>query len=160
LVLGDENDNEGKTPFSDEDLVWMANLPYTIRIPGHLFGEVSDTLIVHAGLIPGVNLDDTDSRTFMVLRDLKCEDSPIFHTVPWASLWNGPEHVIFGHDAKRGLQEYEHATGLDTGCVYGKKLTGIILPQRKIVQVDARRSYVPIIEKSCTIPTAPYNSRA
>jgi Calcineurin-like phosphoesterase len=153
LVLGDEgDDSENKATFSDEDLVWMANLPYTIRIPNHVLREESDIIIVHAGLIPGVHLEDMDSQTFMVLRDLKCEDSSSVRTTPWASLWTGPEQVIFGHDAKRGFQKYEHAVGLDTGCVYGKKLTGIILPQRKTVQVNAYRSYVPIIEKRDTTP--------
>jgi len=145
---------------SDEDVIWMAELPYTIRIPGSLLHEDMDTVIVHAGLVPGVQLEDQRIETMIAVREVeKVSDGNSdnyryeYRTrgkraldnerYPWASLWKGPYRVVFGHDARRGLQLHEGgwAIGLDTGAVYGKKLTGMILPGKKLVQVESLEVY-------------------
>jgi diadenosine tetraphosphatase ApaH/serine/threonine PP2A family protein phosphatase len=65
---------------------------------------------------------------------------------PWIEKYTGNpiDHIFFGHDARRGLQQGNHATGLDTGCAYGRYLTAIILPERHIVQVQAHEVYVDV----------------
>lgn len=64
---------------------------------------------------------------------------------PWVESWKNDIHIYFGHDAKRLLQLTEYATGLDTGCVYGKKLTGVLIDQntkkRQFLEVKAHRMY-------------------
>lgn len=45
-------------------------------------------------------------------------------------------HVIFGHWASRGLVLGEAVSGIDSGCVWGRQLTAMRLPDRRLVQVD------------------------
>jgi hypothetical protein len=35
--------------------------------------------------------------------------------------------IIYGHDAKQGLQLKQYSKGIDTGCVKGGKLTALVL---------------------------------
>jgi len=122
-----------------EDWAYLEGLPLYLPLP-----EL-EMIVVHGGLIPRVPLEEQPRNMLMNLRSITSEGEPskrVDAGAPWASLWPGPTHVVFGHDAVRGLQRHPFATGLDTGCVYGRALTALILPERRLVSVPARRAYV------------------
>ena len=123
---------------NDEDWAWLEALPYTIDLPAQ------GSVVVHAGLVPGVAIDRQKPDDMLTMRSIRADGTAskrLDEGRPWASLWVGPPHVYFGHDAVTGLQCHDHATGLDTGCVYGGKLTACVLPAREIVAVKAKRVY-------------------
>lgn len=97
--------------------------------------------------MPGVPLSKQKPEHLLKLRSIRPDGSPserAHEGVPWASLWEGPPFVIFGHDAVRGLQQHKHALGLDTGCVYGNRLTAYIVEEERLVSVPAKKAYAEI----------------
>eukprot|EP00980_Cylindrotheca_fusiformis_P030059 scaffold24294_cov186-Cylindrotheca_fusiformis.AAC.2 len=123
---------------SKADMKWMYSLPWYIS------SKELGALFVHAGFVSGIRLAKQNPRLMMNMRSILPDGtvtSKFFNNWPWARLWDGPQTVLFGHDADRGLQQYEHAIGLDTGCVYGGRLTACILPEKRLVSVSARREY-------------------
>jgi hypothetical protein len=111
----------------------------TITIPFY------NLVIVHAGLRPQVSsLNDQNPFDLLRMRDILDDGTPSEKRgqgQPWASKWLGKEFIVFGHDAARNLQVYDHALGLDTSCYSGGELTGYILPDKKLVSVKAKRVY-------------------
>lgn len=49
--------------------------------------------------------------------------------------------VVFGHWARMGLVVRDRLRGLDTGCVWGQRLTAWIAEEDRLVHVDAARAY-------------------
>jgi len=127
---------------SDEELAWLAARPLWLELDGTGKGS---HLVVHGGLVPGVPLDTQERKHLLNLRsiDEHGEPSKKIEGTPWAALWKGPQHAVFGHDAVRGLQRHPFATGLDTGCVYGGALTALVLPKGDLVSIQAKRAYAP-----------------
>jgi len=128
-----------------DDWRWLEGLPLWIAL-----GKASDdplaspgAVVVHAGVVPGIPLAEQKREHLLTLRSFAADGRPSKRVegAPWASRWPGPSHVVFGHDAVRGLQRWRHATGLDTGCVYGGMLTALVLPSGELVSVTARRAY-------------------
>jgi hypothetical protein len=126
-----------------DDVAYLRALPLWLEVPEH------ELLIVHAGLVPGVPLHEQRPEDLMYLRTLGQRQRKVL----WGTRYDGPPHVVFGHHAVEGLQLHSHATGLDTGCVYGGRLSALVLregekPPRArdrldaIVSVPARDCYV------------------
>lgn len=123
------------------DWAYLESLPLYLALP-----ELG-VLVVHGGLIPRVPLEEQPRDMIINLRSITSEGEPskrVDAGAPWGSLWPGPTHVVFGHDAVRGLQRHPFATGLDTGCVYGRELTALVLPVGELVSVPALRAYAPM----------------
>lgn len=135
---------------TDEDLDFMAAAPDVARLSGHW-------VLVHAGLRPGRPLHDPDApRTLRYLHRLTGRRVTLDEHVAapaesqhWSERWRGPWHVVYGHHALpepalRGL-----TFGIDTGAVYGGKLTALVLnglgrdDRPELVQVPAARAYAP-----------------
>ncbi|MEO5376970.1 MAG: symmetrical bis(5'-nucleosyl)-tetraphosphatase [Magnetococcus sp. DMHC-6] len=76
--------------------------------------------------------------------------SPNSPYLPWHQVraWQPSEQVVYGHWAAAGLTVGPHHIGLDSGCVYGGKLTAIRLddPQRPVFQVECPQYATPDLE--------------
>jgi diadenosine tetraphosphatase ApaH/serine/threonine PP2A family protein phosphatase len=128
---------------SSADWQLLSALPLFLRLPEH------GALVVHAGVVPGVAIERQLPDLLMNMRTLRPDgtgsrrpdDGPL-----WGTAWPGPELVIFGHHAMAGLQRHPHAIGIDTGCVYGGRLTAYLLPDDRLVSVPARTVYASVAD--------------
>lgn len=123
------------------DWTLLETSPIWIDLPEH------GIRIVHAGLVPGVPMEDQSRDALLHIRTVDVRGGPSRklreHHVLWGSVYVGGPHVIFGHNALPGLQLHPWATGLDTGCVYGGRLTAMVLREgEKVPRSIFRRQAV------------------
>jgi len=82
-------------------------------------------LFVHAGVRPGVPLDRQAAEDLLWIRE---EFFASRHDLPWT--------VVYGHTPQREVRmALPFHLGLDTGLVYGNKLSCLDVGGRRIVQV-------------------------
>jgi predicted phosphodiesterase len=135
-----ENDEETFARLRAGDWTYIESM-----LPTYEVGELN-TVFVHGGFLPGepwqkqpasvvtrVQVIDREGRP---RKRAECPDCPF-----WADLWNGPPFVVYGHTPRTEIYSLKWSVGLDTGCVMGGRLTAYLLPEKRFVQVEARRRY-------------------
>jgi serine/threonine protein phosphatase 1 len=114
-----------------DDVAWMRTLPYHY--------ETADVRVVHFGHFPGVPLDEVpeDVRAGSTSGEAKLRER--FGAAPWWDHYHDDVPIAFGHHVvgNEPLIVRDRVYGLDTGACHGGRLTGLVLPSRRIVSVPA-----------------------
>ena len=110
----------------------LESLPLWIDLGTHV--------VVHAGLRPGVELAAQAEEDLLELRTLG-PDRTSREGTPWYDAYRGEKVALFGHWPSAEPRRGPRALGLDTGCVYGHRLTAYVVEEDRIISVPARRAY-------------------
>ncbi len=153
-----------------EDLLsWLAALPDWIDIPSTTgerphavrpYGTPGGgVLVVHGGVLPGTPVADSRLRdqrgSLRTLRFLRRDCKGEWLPVPkgkerdgdrfWGDLWDGDRIIVYGHTpVPESTPRIRAKTiGIDTGCVYGGRLTAAVLEDGawRFESVAAKRAY-------------------
>ena len=141
-----------------EDVLFLETAVLFHRVPS------CNILVVHGG-IPGdrrtmpksitelIGLSNTKLKAFKLLMRTRYIDAQkgsfigLGHEKSgdpfWADVYDGRfGHVIFGHQPfLEGVKYFNHATGIDTGAVFGGSLTALIVEDdcsRQVISVESR----------------------
>ncbi len=116
----------------DGYLRYLSSLPFLINLNSHV--------VVHAGLRPEVPLEKQSPDDLVELRTIG-EDRTSREGTPWYEVYQGPAVALFGHWPAPQPRLGKYAVGLDTGCVYGGKLTGYTVESGEVSTVSAAKAY-------------------
>ncbi|MFE3772473.1 polynucleotide kinase-phosphatase [Streptomyces sp. NPDC059122] len=129
--------------FEKEDEAFRAGAAEFIRgLVSHYVLDGGGLVVCHAGL-PEKYHGRTSGRvrSFALYGDTTGETDEFGLPVryPWAEEYRGRAAVVYGHTPTPRAGWLNNTICLDTGCVFGGKLTALRWPERELVDVPAER---------------------
>jgi len=130
---------ENETPeFRKQALDFMDKLiAYYVLDDGQL-------IVAHAGLKEAYHGRSSNRvRAFALYGDTTGESDEYGLPVrlPWAQEYRGKALVVYGHTPTLDPEWINNTICVDTGCVFGGKLTAMRYPERQLVSVAAQAQY-------------------
>jgi protein phosphatase len=111
---------------------------------GHVVLDDGKLVVAHAGLPAAMHGRASAAvRAFALYGDTTGETDEYGLPVryPWAQDYRGQAMVVYGHTPVPEAGWINGTICIDTGCVFGGKLTALRYPERELVSVPARAVY-------------------
>ncbi|WP_203246016.1 bis(5'-nucleosyl)-tetraphosphatase PrpE [Sporosarcina beigongshangi] len=104
-------------------------------------------LIAHAGIperLIGIPYSEK-VRVFVLYGDITGETLPNGKPVrrDWAKQYNGQACIVYGHTPVKEARFLQQTVNVDTGCVFGGKLTALRYPEMDVVSVPSQQPFLP-----------------
>ncbi len=113
-------------------------------LPDHLLLDRGQLVVAHAGLRADMQGRMGKAvRAFCLYGETTGEIDEFGLPVryPWAREYEGRATVVYGHTPVPEAEWINHTINIDTGCVFGGRLTALRYPEMELVDVAAERTY-------------------
>jgi protein phosphatase len=126
-------------------------------LPDHYVLDNGRLVVAHAGLKEEMHGQCSEKVRHFALHGEKTGEIDAFGQevrVNWAAEYHGRALVVYGHTPLREPCWQNQSVNIDTGCVFGGKLTALRSPERETVSVPAARVYFPSKKPFLAVPRA------
>ena len=136
--------------FASELFLHSADLlsEYLHTLPHYFIFDEGKLLVSHAGLSEEKQSyqdkkEEESTRRFCLYGDVTGEfDEDGFPIrLHWEEEYHGKATVVYGHTVVKEPQIVNNTYNIDTGCVFGGKLTALLYPSMEFVSVPANQEY-------------------
>ncbi|MBI2811540.1 MAG: metallophosphoesterase [Candidatus Melainabacteria bacterium] len=113
-------------------------------LPSHRILDDGKLVVAHAGIKESMQGKDTSkTRAFALYGDVSGENDEYGLPIrkDWGKNYSGAATVVHGHTPVREPRKLNRTICIDTGCVFGGKLTAYRYPEDELVSVQARKQY-------------------
>lgn len=129
---------------SEPDEFRRAAADWIYSLVSHLVLDDGKLVVAHAGM-----KETLQGRASGAVRDFALYGETTGETdeyglpvrFDWASEYRGQAMVVYGHTPVPEAEWVNRTICVDTGCVFGGKLTALRYPERELVSVAAARTY-------------------
>lgn len=105
----------------------------------------AEAIIAHAGIKKEfIGLNNKRVKSFVLYGDTTGAVYPDGRPIrrDWAQHYNGDQWIVYGHTPVKQPRFVNKTVNIDTGCVFGNKLTAFRLPEEQTISVPSKQPYV------------------